>query len=474
MSEGRRFFKDISASAIQIGVTQVANLLIFYLISKYISKEDFGFYNWSMAVSSTIITVLSLGMDLVYVKRIASGFKEKITISLHFFHTLVTSGVLIVAIGFVTLFFPSLFNFNTLFLLVLVNQSIFTIGNSIKFCLNGLEKYNKLALIAIFTNLLRVSLILTLFFLNYFTIYFIIAAFIASYLIEFIISYFIARKVLNYFVIPKMYFAEYKGLVKESFPQLGTVIISTSSVRIDLILMGLLTTSVKTGEYSFALKIVQLSQIPLLILSPILLTRFSKIFKDGNNITIETPQVLDNFLKIEMVIGILIPLGTVVIWSDFFDSITNNKYGAVNSLTYQIMVIGIPFHYAMNFLWSMAFSQGQLKQILLITIIIFSINFTSNLLFIYWFGGEGAALSDLLTSVVAFALYFKITKQEMYRFKVATPMMALLNGTLSALIALQINLHYSLKLIIAMSIFLTLSYLTKQLSIKSLFSIKNL
>lgn len=85
MSEGKRFFKDISASAVQIGVTQVANLLIFYLISKYISKEDFGFYNWSMAVSSTIITVLSLGMDLVYVKRIASGFKEKLRFRSTFF-----------------------------------------------------------------------------------------------------------------------------------------------------------------------------------------------------------------------------------------------------------------------------------------------------------------------------------------------------------------------------------------------------
>lgn len=468
MSEGKRFFKDISASAVQIGVTQVANLLIFYLISKYISKEDFGFYNWSMAVSSTIITVLSLGMDLVYVKRIASGFKEKITISLHFFHALVTSGVLIVAIGFVTLFFPNLFNFNTLFLLVLINQSVFTIGNSIKFCLNGLEKYNKLALIAIITNLLRVSLTLALLFLNYFTIYFIVAAFIASYLIEFIISYFIARKVLNYFIIPKMYFGEYKGLIKESFPQLGTVLFDSALARIDWILMGIIATSVKTAEYTFAFKMFEVSKMPYLIIAPILLTRFSKLFKDERKIEENEKSNLDNLFKVELFLAVLIPITAIAIWSDFFDLITNNKYGAVNQLTYSILALCIPLHYSTNFLWTMAFTQGQLKTIFWITLITSVTNILLNIFLIKAIGAEGAALAFLISTLIQVFLYYKLTKQHNYQFNLKALISFVAIGILSVLPSYFLTLHFIFEGMITVILFLALSWLTHLIRLKTI------
>lgn len=472
--QNKRFLKDISASGIQVVATQAANLIIFYLISKYISKEEFGFYNWATATSTTIITILSLGMDLVYVKRVASGFKEKITIELHFFHTLFTGIALITLSILLIMFFPNLLSGKSLFLLILISQVSFAVSNSVKLAINGLEKYTYLAYIAILVSTIKLILILILFFIGQFTIFKIIYAFTLTYLIEFLYSIFFIKKTHIGRIKPKLIIDEYKELIKESLPQLGTVILSTSSVRLDLIMMGLLATAIKTAEYSFALKIVQISQIPLLIISSILLTRFSKIFNSDKPLDLSTSNQLDEFLKIEMIIGILIPLATVSIWSEFFDTITDNKYGAVNALTYQIMVIGIPFHYATNFLWSMAFAQGQLKQILLITIISTSINVLSNLLLIYFWGGEGAALSDLISSIISFMLYLKITKQQTYRFKIKTPLIALFNGVLSTLVSMQFNLHYSLKLAVATSIFLILSYCTKQLSIKSLSTIKSL
>src|SRR5690625_4230096 len=271
--ESKKFLKDISASTIQVAVTQVANLLIFYLISKYISKEEFGFYNWSMALSSTVIAIFSLGMDLVYVKRVASGDKPEATISIHFFHTLLSSVVLITAASIGSMLFFDRLEFKDLFLLIVINQSLFTIANSIKLCLNGYEKFNKLAIIAIFTSITRVVFIVSLLLLGYFSIYLIVIAFIVSYLIEFGVSYYIAGVTLKYYIKQKAPIKEYKRLVIESFPQLGTVLFDSTLARIDWILIGVIATAVKTAEYSFAYKIFEISRIPFLIIAPILLTR---------------------------------------------------------------------------------------------------------------------------------------------------------------------------------------------------------
>lgn len=472
--ENKRFLKDVSASTVQIGVTQIANLVIFYLISKYISKEDFGFYNWSVALCTTLITILSFGMDLVYVKRVASGYKEMITINLHFFHTLVSGMILICLLGVFLLFFPSFLDGKMLFLLILINQVSFAVSNSIKLALNGLEKYSYLAYIAIVINIIKLIFILVLFFVGSFSISNIIYSFILTYLIEFIYCFFIARKILQQPIKPVIIASEYKELIKESLPQLGTIILSTSSFRVDLILMGILATTIKTAEYGFALKILQISQLPLMIISPIILTRFSKIFNNRDGIDIETSSKLDRFLKIEMIIAVLIPLGIVSIWTDFFDLITDNKYGAVNALTFQIMAVGIPLHYATNFLWTMAFSQGQLKQILKITIITFSMNAIGNVVLIHFFGGEGAALSDLLCSVISFILYYKITIQTSYKFKLKIPLIAITNGSIAVLISLNCDVHIILRFLITFVIYGILSHLTKQFDFKSLLTTNKL
>lgn len=455
--ESKRFLKDVSASAVQIAVTQVANLIIFYLISKYISKEDFGFYNWSVALSSTIITVLSLGMDLVYVKRVAAGYKPKITISLHFFHVLVTSGLLIVGIGGVSFIFPQLFNFNTLFLLILINQSVFTIGNSIKFCLNGHEKFNKLAIIAIVTSLTRLVVIAGLLFSNQFTIYNIVFGFIASYLIEFLFSYIIAKRTLDYYIKPKLYVQEYKELIKESFPQLGTVLFDNALARIDWILLGVLTTSVITAEYTFAFKIFEVSKMPYLVIAPILLTRFSKLFKNDREIGEEEKNNLNNLFKVELFLAFIIPIIAISIWSDFFDLITDGKYGAVNLFTYSILAICIPLHYSTNFLWTMAFAQGQLKIIFWITLITSIINIGLNLILINLYNAEGAAAAFLISTIIQIILYIKLTRQAKYQFNLKTLIHYFFIGLIALLPSVLFQTHFILQAILTFSIFISLS-----------------
>ncbi len=466
--ESKKFLKDISASTIQVAITQIANLLIFYLISKYISKEEFGFYNWSIALSSTIITVFSLGMDLVYVKRVASGHKAEATISIHFFHTIVSSIILISTASICCTFFFDGLAFKDLFLLIVINQSLFTIANSVKLCLNGYEKFNKLAVIAILTSITRVIFIVGLLLAGLFTIKFIVAAFIVSYIIEFGISYYIAGVTLSYYIKPKAPLKEYKLLVIESLPQLGTVLFDSALARVDWILMGIIATTIKTAEYSFAYKIFEVSKIPYLVIAPILLTRFSKLFKANQSLKSTEKNNIDSLFKTEIFIAVLIPVVVILIWSDFFDLITDNKYGAVNQLTYTVLGACIPLYYTTNFLWTMAFAQGQLKKIFVITAITSGMNIVLNIFLIASHGAEGAAFAFLMSTLVQVALYYRLTFQTKYALKIRVLVINMLIGTLIVLSLYWVPIHFSLKGLIAIVFYIVLTRISNLFSIKIL------
>jgi len=465
--ESKKFLRDVSASGIQVVVTQVANLIIFYLISKYISKEEFGFYNWSVALCSTIITVMSLGMDLVYVKRVASDIKTETTISLHLFHTLLSTAILIASGTVILTIFPDLLEFHILFLLVLINQSIFSITNSIKLCLNGYEKYNQLAKLSIIISITKVGSIISLFLFKKFTIEFIILAFIANYIIEFVISYYLTNSVLNYFIRPRLYFREYKLLIIESFPQLGTVLFDSALARLDWILMGIIATSVKTAEYTFAFKIFEISKMPYLVIAPILLTRFSKLFKN-NKILNENEKInLDNLFKVEIFVAVLIPIIAIAVWPDLFDLITDGKYGTTTALTYIILALCIPMHYSTNFLWTMAFTQGQLKMIFVVTIITSSLNILLNLSLIPFFNSEGAAISFLISTIIQVILYHQYTHQHNYTFKVSFLIIGIIFGIISICMIYWLPIHWALKGIVVLIIYLLLTIISKFISLKT-------
>src|SRR3954464_7870247 len=92
-----KFVRDISASTAQTVITQSFTVVVFYLMSKYLPKDDFGEFNWSVALGFTIISFASLGLDLVFVKRVAAG-DDVLTVSgIHFFHTLLVGAIICAA-----------------------------------------------------------------------------------------------------------------------------------------------------------------------------------------------------------------------------------------------------------------------------------------------------------------------------------------------------------------------------------------
>src|ERR1017187_4625623 len=89
----RKFIHDISANSLQLLINQVCGFIIFYVLSVYFSKNDFGEINWSLAVLLTSFSILSFGIDQVAVKKIAAGQSPQFILSIYITHVLLSGGL---------------------------------------------------------------------------------------------------------------------------------------------------------------------------------------------------------------------------------------------------------------------------------------------------------------------------------------------------------------------------------------------
>src|SRR6201996_8350467 len=86
----RNLVKNLSANALQLILNQVFALAIFYILSTSLDKNNFGQINLALAILLAAFNILSLGIDQLVIKRIASGEAIHTTLSLYVFHVVIT------------------------------------------------------------------------------------------------------------------------------------------------------------------------------------------------------------------------------------------------------------------------------------------------------------------------------------------------------------------------------------------------
>jgi O-antigen/teichoic acid export membrane protein len=460
----KKLIKDISANTVQAVTTNLFGLIIFYITSRYLSKSDFGEFNWSMAVGSTVIAIASLGLDLVLVKRIALGKNVLVMSGIHFFHTLIVGVVLSSIIFLAQLLVPALKTSHPLFFFIFLNLALANIANSFKLCLNGLESYRKLAILALCTNIFKLVLIIILYVTARFNVFSIIFAYAAASLLEFLVGYFFMSSSLSARVKPLLIVSEYKYFILESLPQLGVVLFDSALARIDWILLGIISTVSVTAEYSFAYKVFELSRLPLLIIAPVLLTRFSKMFENG--LSDPHKESITLFVKLELFVIMIIPILLISSWSPLIDYFTNDKYGAVNEINFIVLSICVPFSCLINFLWTMGFVQGQLKSIMFITITVSVLNIIANALLIPFYGSFGASVAFLICTLIQFLLYLKKIKQDQVKLNIKNSMLAFTNAAAALLAGKFLSNNVIFTSVMALGIYMGLTFITGQLKLK--------
>ncbi len=411
----KKLFYDISASAVQMLVTQLSGAVIFYLLSNYLSKPDIGHINWSLAVLMIIYAILGCGLDQLTVRKIAMGADPVTLLKPYLVHLLLMGGCLAILLLLTGYYLPVPGNGLRIFLLLAVSQFLLFLSLPFKQVANGLERFRVLLAMSVVANSIRVAGLIVLILVKTVSVNSIICLYILSSLLELITCLLLYTRSLQLPVRLQWNKGSYTTLIKESLPQLGVIFFNTAIARFDWVLLGLLSSAVVVADYSFTYRFFELATLPLLILGPLLLPRISRIFGGAqNSLPANNNRSIIDFAQIEMVIAVLTILVINICWTPVIDLITHGKYGSNNAVLLFILSLCIPFLYINNVLWSLAFAQGKLKEILRVFMITFCVNIAADLLLIPFYQSKGAATGFVLAIAVQTFFYLKKTSLSHY------------------------------------------------------------
>lgn len=408
-----KLLRNFSVNMVQLVLNQLFGLLIFYALSTHLTKDSFGQVNLVLAILLAAFNILSLGIDQLLVKKTAAGEDISLQLSLYCFHV-VFSGLLfyiILLAGW--LIAPQLFTAYPILLLIGIGKLGIYFSTPFKQVANGLERFKILAAISVVSNILRGCALVGLVWLHQLNLQTAVIIFIAGDVLEFICSLVVFKLRIGISFLTRWHWGQYVDLLKSALPQAGVVVITSALSRFDWIFIGLFVSSVKLAEYSFAYKLYELSTLPLLAIAPILIPRFTKLFK---NDTYNTND-LTYLIRLEMVIATLTILVLNICWVPVVDWVTAGKYGAINSRTIFLLSLSVPVIYLNNFLWTMYFAQGRLKMLLHSFLVALVVNIGLDVLLIPNYKNEGAAIS-VLASLSAQCIFF-VAKNTIPQFKSA-------------------------------------------------------
>lgn len=278
------FIRNISANTLQLIINQLFGLLIFYALSKGLTKEIFGQINWSLAVLLTVFGLLTFGMDQLLVKKVAAGTEGPPAFSGYLSHVIIFGSLFYGLLIGCFFLFPHLFPQQCYLLLIGVGKLMIFFSTPYKQLAAGLEKFRHLLRMSIVSNVLRGTVLVILLFIGKMTLTYVFIVFITGDLAELIVSIITARQIL-----PKEYHlrpdSKMQGLfIKESLPQAGVIIFTALMSRFDWIIIGLIVSAGSLAEYSFAWKGLEISSLPLYIIAPLMIPLFTRIMRAKKNI----------------------------------------------------------------------------------------------------------------------------------------------------------------------------------------------
>lgn len=462
----RKFTRDISASMLQVIVIQCCGLIVFYLLSVGLSKDEFGEINWSLALLLTVFGVLSFGVDQIVVKRIASGDQPVSTLAVYLWHVVVSGLLFYLLLYLGSLIFPSFFKTHAVLLALGVGKLMIFFSTPFKQLATGLEKFRALLIMTTCSHLLRSVALLFLGLTGTLNISNVVIAFVLADIAELVTAVFIMQYRLKVPVTLKWNKGLYSGLLREAFPQFGVAIFSSVLARFDWIFLGLVAGNVIVANYSFAYKVFEVATLPMLVIAPLLIPRFTKIFHPAaGELTGIKSNDLFVLLRFEMIIASLAGLVLNVLWVPVIDGLTQGRYGDVNSNTILILSFAMPFLYFNNFLWTVNFAQGRLRAIFYVFLTSFLVNLAGNISLVPFWGADGAALAFLLAIIIQSLLYFLQTKLPGIRSRsfvvLLCPAMACAAGILAFLVFSQ----PVLVLCSALLLYFLLLFLTRQIGL---------
>ena len=469
----KNILKSFFSSGLQAVAVQVLGVVFIAIVAKVLPKEQFGIISWANAVAMFITTALSFGMEQVVVRRIAASDRSGWAAAAFLFHNLVGSvlalAVIIVlsktvassdeAMQFLPLFFAA--------------QAILFLVTPLKQFLNAKHMFTPYGVVAVVSNLCKIVLAFVLIGESSLSVANVAYILIACSLIELValLIYVSAKTSFSF----KFRFSAYKKLLKESMPQYMAVIFDSSLSRLDIILLGIIGGGfVATGEYTFAYRAYEMARLPIVIVAPIILNVFAPMLSSGNRLDGAKQSRVNELYTIQMFLAMMIPLLLNLVWSPLFDWMFDEKYGTINSTEFLILSICVPLHFFMNLMWTLSFTAKKYKLIATVTMLTATTNLVLNLVLIPKYGGLGAAVAYLITTVFQACAYYIVVNKHIMTVALSILFKFMAIATIVYISVLFIPVHVALKIIIAPACYILLAFATASVKKQHIVSFKQL
>jgi O-antigen/teichoic acid export membrane protein len=457
----KRLIQNLSANTLQLVINQLFGVLMFYVLSVNLNKDSFGLINLALTVVFTAFNILSFGIDQTVVKKVANGDDARSVLSIYIFHVVFTGILFYGALLLGKMFFAGDALLYQLILFVGAGKLMIFFSSPLKQVSGGMEKFKLQAYMLVVSNIVRGSALVVLALTHLLSINNIMWVFVAGDTLELLFSIYLFKKNINISIAPRWNKTEYGLLVKQSLPQVGVVLITSALARFDWLFIGFMVSAVKLAEYSFAYKVFEISTLPLLAIAPLLIPRFTQLFKN-ESYNVDNLKLL---IRAEMVIATFTGLLLNMCWNPLIDHITGGKYGAVNSHTIFILSLCLPFIYVMNFFWTIYFVQNRLKMILQVFLATFGVNVIGDLLLIPFFKNEGAAIAFLASCVIQAILFSSKNKITALNGSLLTLLKCTVCALISGILAKFLFQNFWLALSASVVSYVLILILTQQIKI---------
>lgn len=455
-------FKKFLSSGVQAISVQVIGGVFFFIIAKYLTKDSVGLYQWLNGIALALTMLLSYGMDQVVLRRIAATDRSDWAAAAYLFQVFAGSCI-VFAMLFVMRFIPAITNKEQVqyMALIFLSQAILFMGNPLKQLLNAKQLFAPYAIISTISNAGKLVVAYWLIRNRTIDLPAVIYTLIGTAVFEFI-------ALLGYALYAgqfSFYFKRvaYTKLLKEATPQFIAVLFDAVLARADVILVGIMCAEVVVAEYSFAYRIYEIAKLPITVVSPILLARFAPMLNTGNKLDTDKKNLLQSLLNIELFLAMMIPLVLCIIWSPLLDYVYDKKFGTSNHLQFLLLAVAIPFHFYINLLWNLGFAAKKTKELSRIMAATAIVNIVLNIILIPMYGGVGASIAYLVTTVALLILCLRLIEKHLMTFSSISFVMLLISVSVAYFAAAMSSANVVLQLLIGLGIYLVLSVITKQL-----------
>ncbi|MFH1759258.1 MAG: flippase [Patescibacteria group bacterium] len=198
-----------------------------------------------------------------------------------------------------------------------------------------------------------------------------------------------------------------KKILSASWPFAIAGLLGGTMLNIDVVMLGWFRDATQIGYYAAAQKLIfVLYVIPTLVAIPV----FPSLARLANKDQTEFTRLLVRSLKIVLIAAIPIAIGGIITGSEVVRLTFGAEYIAT-ATTFKILLLTLLVNYPVIIVSNALFAYRKHNEFVKYSILGVSSNIILNLVFIPYWGIEGAAISTVITQLASSAFIWKKLKQ---------------------------------------------------------------